>query len=226
MKRKINKVFRALSKKGMTRAFIETEKREFVYPVISLNYKTRTGKNKFYIYILAAVLLAVTGFLLLNKDKQTETDKPLASNRQTKTNKTDETKSIDGLSGLHYAVIQGDPHWVRSQIRKGVNIDSRDSYGWTALHWATFREDESMCRILLTLHASTSIRSTRQWFKYPAGATAADIASIKKNSSLKALLNAPPHKPGTASVNKEENIEENTEENSEENNKDENFKKK
>ncbi|UCH92447.1 MAG: ankyrin repeat domain-containing protein [Candidatus Aminicenantes bacterium] len=181
MQRKVEKVFKALSKKGMVRAFIETDKKEYVYPLITRNQPKKTLK-KIYLVLLGMVFLlavGITAFNQLVKEKPTGT----VSHRS----------SLDrqdgyGLTPLHHAVIRADMETIKGLIEKGAGIDIQDNYGWTPLHWAVFKQDEMICRFLVQTGAAKNITTSQSWFKFPAGVTALEMAKITKNKALQAIL--------------------------------------
>ena len=181
MKRKVKKVFKALSKKGMIRAFVETDKKEYVYPLITQNTPKKALKRIVFLLLGMVFLLAVgkTAFNLLMKDKSTgSVSQTILSDR----------KDRYGMTALHHAVIRADMETVKGLIEEGAGINTRDNYGWTPLHWAVFKQDEIICRFLVQTGASTTITSTQSWFKFPAGKTAVEMAKITKNKAVQAIL--------------------------------------
>jgi hypothetical protein len=181
MQRKVKKVFKALSKKGMIRAFVETDKKEYVYPLITRNIPKKALK-KIYFFLLGMVFLLAVGmaaFSLLVKDKSTGTvSQTILSDRQDRY----------GMTALHHAVIRADMETIKDLIKEGAGINTRDNYGWTPLHWAVFKQDEIICRFLVQSGASTTITSTQSWFKFPSGITAVEMAKITKNKAVQAIL--------------------------------------
>jgi hypothetical protein len=183
MQRRVKKVFKALSKKGMTRAFVETDKKEYVYPLITQNKPKKALKNIYFLLLGIVFLVAagMTAFNLLLKDKPT--------NLVSVSNKN----SLDhqdryGMTPLHHAVIRGDMETIKNLIEKGAGINVRDNYGWTPLHWTVFKQDEIICRFLVQTGASTTITTTQSWFKFPAGITAVEMAEITKNKAVQEIL--------------------------------------
>ncbi|MGD2092938.1 MAG: ankyrin repeat domain-containing protein [Candidatus Aminicenantes bacterium] len=184
MQRRVKKVFKALSKKGMTRAFVETGKREYVYPLITHTKPKKTLKNRIFLLLGMVFLLAVgiAVFSLLLKDKPTDS---VSVSQKNSLNHQDRY----GMTALHHAVIRGDMETIKDSIKKGTGINIRDNYGWTPLHWAVFKQDEILCRVLVQSHASPTLVTTRPWFKFPAGITAVEMARITNNKSIQAILN-------------------------------------
>jgi hypothetical protein len=183
MQRRVKKVFKALSKKGMTRAFVEIGKREYVYPLITQGKPKNAIKNIYFLLLGMVILLAVgmTVFNLLLKDKPTN---PVSVSQKNFMEHQDRY----GMTPLHHAVIRGELETIKGLIEKGAGINVRDNYGWTPLHWAVFKQDEIICRSLVQSGASTTITSTRSWFKFPAGITAVEMARITNNKALQAIL--------------------------------------
>ena len=183
MQRRVKKVFKALSKKGMIRAFVETGKREYVYPLITQG-KTKKTLTKILFLLLGMVLLVtvgITAFNLLVKDKPADSVSVSHKNSL-------ENRDRFGMTSLHHAVIRGDMAAIKDLIEKGAEIDARDNYGWTPLHWAVFKQDEIICRFLVQSGAAIAVTSSRSWFKFPAGITAVDMAKIINNKAVQAIL--------------------------------------
>jgi hypothetical protein len=183
MQRRVKKVFKSLSKKGMIRAFIETDKKEYIYPLITQN-KSKKALKKIYFLLLGMVfLLAVgmTAFNLLLKDKPTNS---------VSVSQKDSLEHQDryGMTALHHAVIRADMETIKGLIEEGAGINTRDNYGWTPLHWAVFKQDEIICRFLVQTGASTVVTTTKSWFKFPVGITAVKMAKITKNKNVLAIL--------------------------------------
>jgi hypothetical protein len=181
MQRKVKKLFKALSKKGMIRAFVETDKREYVYPLITQGNPKKALKKIYFLLLGMVFLLAVgmTAFNLLMKDKSTESvSQTIFSDRQDRY----------GMTALHHAVIRADMDAIKRLVEEGAGINTRDNYGWTPLHWAVFKQDETVCRFLVQSGASTTITSTQSWFKFPAGTTAVEMAKMTKNKGVQAIL--------------------------------------
>jgi hypothetical protein len=183
MQRRVKRVFKALSKKGMVRAFVETGKREYVYPLITQG-KTKKALTKIYFLLLGMVFLlavGITAFNLLLKDK------PMDSVSVSRKNALDRQDRY-GMTSLHHAVNSLDMETIKNLIEKGAGINASDNYGWTPLHWAVFKQDEFICRFLVKCGASITITTTRSWFKFPAGLTAVEMARIINNKAVKAIL--------------------------------------
>ena len=181
MQRKVKKLFKALSKKGMIRAFVETGKKEYVYPLITQNKPKKALKKIVFLLLGMVFLLAVgmTAFNLFMKEKPTgSVSQAVSSDRRDRY----------GMTALHHAVIRADMETIKRLIQEGAGINTRDNYGWTPLHWAVFKQDEIICRFLVQTGASTTITSTQSWFKFPAGTTAVEMAKMTKNKGVQAIL--------------------------------------
>ena len=176
MQRKVKKVFNALSKKGMVRAFIETEKKEYIYPLITSKPPKKTVKKTYIILlgVLGVILLSVVGITLYNQFIKSDITRPVS--RGNALNQQDG----DGMTQVHHAVIQADMETIKALIEKGADINIRDNYGWTPLHWAIFKRDEVIRRFLVQKGASMTIQTTRKWFKYPKGLTAVEMKKMIK----------------------------------------------
>ena len=74
------------------------------------------------------------------------------------------TTLVSGVAAdarLSIAAMNGDAAMLRSLLKQAVDVDGAQGDGTTALHWATFRDDLEMTRVLLvaraTVHAKTRI---------------------------------------------------------------------
>ncbi len=183
MQRRVKKVFKALSKKGMTRAFVETDKKEYVYPLITQGKPGKALKNIYFLLLGIVLVLAagITAFNFLFKDKPTNSVSVSQKNSM-------DHQDRYGMTSLHHAVVRGDMETIKNLIEKRAGINVRDNYGWTPLHWAVFKQDEIICRSLVQSGASTTITTTRPWFKFPAGITAVEMAKITNNKDIQATL--------------------------------------
>jgi ankyrin repeat protein len=178
MQRKVKKVFRALSKKGMTRAFVETGKSEYVYPLITQSVPKKNLKKR-YIILPIIICLLIIGILVLNLLLK---DKPISQKN------SPDFRDRYGMTALHHAVIQAEMDTIKRLIIEGAAIDSKDNYGWTPLHWAVFKQDEKICRHLINSGASIYVSTTRSWFKFPGGITVLEMAKITQNEIIQAIL--------------------------------------
>jgi hypothetical protein len=183
MQRRVRKVFKALSKKGMIRAFVETGKREYIYPLITQS-KTKKVLTKIYFLLLGMVFLLAAGMAVFNLLLK---DKPTNSVSISQKNSIDHQDHY-GMTSLHHAVIRGDMETIKNLIEKGAGINARDNYGWTPLHWAVFKQDKIICRFLVQSGASPTLTTTRSWFKFPAGITAVEMAKITNNKAVQAIV--------------------------------------
>jgi ankyrin repeat protein len=92
------------------------------------------------------------------------------------------TLSADGSAGtLIEFARRGDVEHVRALLRRGAKVDDRTPDGMTALHWAVFRDDETMARLLLNAGAKADVPS-----KY--GVTPLGLASENRNAVVTKLL--------------------------------------
>jgi ankyrin repeat protein len=167
----------------MVRAFVETGKREYVYPLITQG-KTKKALTKIYFLLLGMVFLlavGITAFKLLLENKPMDT---VSVSRKNAMDRQDRY----GMTSLHHAVIRGDMETIKNLIEKGAGINARDNYGWTPLHWAVFKQDEIICRFLVQSGASATITTTRPWFKFPAGITVIEMARITNNKAVQEIL--------------------------------------
>jgi hypothetical protein len=183
MQRRVNRVFKALSKKGMVRAFVETGTREYVYPLI-IQGKTKKALTKILFLLLGMVFLLAVGITTIDLLLK---DKPTNSVSVSQKNSLD-YRDRYGMTPLHYAAMRGDNETIKDLIEKGAEIDARDNYGWTPLHWAVFKQDEIICRSLVQNGASIAVTTSRSWFKFPAGITALELAKITNYKAVQAIL--------------------------------------
>lgn len=181
MQRKVAKVIKALRKRGMTRAYIEIENKEFIYPPISSKRKVI---RKGYLTGLALVILLLAGFFLFNTFFKPGLKETVYQNK--KVNQRD----TYGMSTLHHAVVSADLDQVKRLIRMGARVNIQDNFGWTPLHWAVFIKNSDICHYLVSENASITIQTKKKWFKYPAGKTPLEMARIVDDPAVLAILEA------------------------------------
>jgi len=176
MQRRVKKVFGALSKKGMVRAFIETEKKEYIYPLITSRGPEKTVKRTYIILlgVLGVIFLSVVGIMFYNQLIKSDVTQSVSRGN------TLDQQDVDGMTRVHHAVIGSDLETLKVLIDKGADLNIRDNYGWTPLHWAVFKGDEIIRGFLVQKGALVTIRTTRKWFKYPAGLTALEMETMIK----------------------------------------------
>ena len=163
----------------MTQAFVEIDKREFIFP--SIIEKKRIVKKRYVFWLVITILLA-GGIWLFNKIWYSDTT-IISDNRQI-VNQTD----FYGMTPLHHAVIQLDKKRIEMLLDLGAQINIQDTHGWAPIHWAVFRENENICRYLIKKGAFTTIKTQKRWFKYPAGITPVEIAEILDNKAIVSFL--------------------------------------
>lgn len=158
----------------MVRAFIETEKKEYIYPLITSKEPKKPIKKTYIILlgVLGVILLLAVGITLYNQLIKSDVTQPVSPG-----NSMDQQDG-DGMTQVHHAVIQADIETIKALIEKGADMNIRDNYGWTPLHWAIFKGDEAIRGFLVQKGASVTIQTTRKWFKYPAGLTAVEMEKI------------------------------------------------
>lgn len=97
------------------------------------------------------------------------------------------TRDSQGQGVIHLCTIL-DYTWAISLFSlSGFSLDFRDSYGWTALHWAAYLGRERMVATLLSAAANPSL-VTDPTPGNPGGLTAADLASKGGHDGLAAYL--------------------------------------
>lgn len=179
MKRTVTKVINALRKRGMTRAFIEIDDKEYIYPFI--NDKKRMLHRR---YLAASIIVAVLAAAFIIFYPTLKSKLSVAGKQAGELNRAD----AYGMSVLHRAVIRADIDEVRRSITAGARVNMQDNYGWTPLHWAVFTKNSDICRYLLLKKASLEIRTQEEWFKFPAGITPVELARIVDDPGIRAVL--------------------------------------
>jgi ankyrin repeat protein len=179
MHRRVARVFKALNRRGMTRAYARIGVREFVFPPMP---ESKRRVKRVYIIALAAALLVSAGMITWNRLSDTTPREPVYSGTSIR------HRDRYGLTRLHHAVIERDMGKVKRLLHWGFAIDDRDAYGWTPLHWAVFKGDAPICRCLMDRGAQVHSQARRRWFKYPAGLTPLDLADLKGNPVIKDIL--------------------------------------
>jgi hypothetical protein len=179
MQRRVARVFKALSGRGMTRAYAKIGGHEFVYPMMP---EPKRRVKKVYIIALGIAILVSAAITIWNRSTDAAPGEPAYSGTSIR------HKDRYGLSRLHHAVIEGDIGKVKRLLQWGFDIDDRDAYGWTPLHWAVFKGDAPICRCLMDRGAQVHSQTRRQWFKYPAGLIPLDLADLEGNPVIKDIL--------------------------------------
>ncbi len=177
MKGRAQKTVKRLKKKGMTRAFIQVDGREYIYPEIN----GKSSRHK--IIIPAAAVTAVLVFLLLLQPWRPAPTAPAHT-------ATAPIRTAP-MTPLHLAAGRGNPREVKELLQGGAHTGAQDPYGWAPLHWAVFCKNEETCRLLLNRGASPSIPSTRPWFKFKAGLTPQHMANMLEQPHITALFSLP-----------------------------------
>ena len=183
MNRTVDKVFKDLQNKGMTRAFIQVGNQEYIYPPVmesnaSNNIKTRW---KTVAAVLVFGLIVAIWFLYGPDSRSSQNNK---GNTALVGQGINEIKDIYGLTSLHHAVIRSDRQTVAQLIHQGNRIDARDNYDWTPLHWAVFVKDISLCQLLVQEGANPNIPSGKAWFSFPKGTTAKQMALNSEDKEI------------------------------------------
>jgi ankyrin repeat protein len=62
-------------------------------------------------------------------------------------------KNKDGLTHLHFAVLDGRESDVRRIVGLGADVNAKNNDGWTPLHIASWKGHESLVRLLVELGA-------------------------------------------------------------------------
>ncbi|GER52141.1 calmodulin-binding transcription activator [Striga asiatica] len=92
-----------------------------------------------------------------------------------------------GQGIIHLCAILGYTWAVYPFSWSGLSVDYRDTYGWTALHWAACYGREKMVATLLSVGAKPNL-VTDPTPQIPGGCTAADLASKNGYDGLAAYL--------------------------------------
>jgi ankyrin repeat protein len=177
--KKVEKIFRALRRRGITRAFISIGTKEYNYPLMA------KSKKDFKKLIVLSLIIVIAITLLLRISGRSSKKNPVHDfPGGTRINKLDSFK----LPPLQQAVIRCDYKLLAELVLAGTAIDGRDQYGWTALHWAVFIRNPRACRYLLRQGASQTIMTNKKWFKYRAGLLVRELALMSKDITILELL--------------------------------------
>ncbi len=65
---------------------------------------------------------------------------------------------------LFNAVKSGDINLIKSFVEKGVDVNTRNKYGWTPLHWAAFRGKTEVVKLLIEKGADVNTKTTKGWW--------------------------------------------------------------
>ncbi|MCO5597663.1 hypothetical protein L7F22_051744 [Adiantum nelumboides] len=93
----------------------------------------------------------------------------------------------NGLGVLHMGAALGYTWIITPTMAAGVNINFRDSRGWTALHWAAHCGRESMVVALMAKGAAPGAK-TDPTNIFPGGQTPADLASAERHKGIAGYL--------------------------------------
>ncbi|VDN81800.1 unnamed protein product [Brugia pahangi] len=70
------------------------------------------------------------------------------------------TSTVDGLTALHQAVIDGKPKMVQFLVEHGANVNAQDNEGWTPLHAAACCGNIDLVEYLCTEGADLSVTNS------------------------------------------------------------------
>ncbi|VIO94560.1 Uncharacterized protein BM_BM2006 [Brugia malayi] len=70
------------------------------------------------------------------------------------------TSTVDGLTALHQAVIDGKPKMVQFLVEHGANVNAQDNEGWTPLHAAACCGNVDLVEYLCTEGADLSVTNS------------------------------------------------------------------
>ncbi|KAI8985084.1 hypothetical protein BDB01DRAFT_835094 [Pilobolus umbonatus] len=93
-------------------------------------------------------------------------------------------RDIDGTPPLIYAACFGKIDIARILLEAGAQIDVQDSFGWSALMWATNNNHEALVKILVDYGASSNTKSTK-------GRTVFDFISNDNQKMIDILATTP-----------------------------------
>lgn len=93
----------------------------------------------------------------------------------------------NGLGVLHMGAALGYTWIIAPTLAAGVNINFRDSRGWTALHWAANCGREAMVVALMASGAAPGAK-TDPTNGFPDGQTPADLASDERHKGIAGYL--------------------------------------
>ncbi|KMT65495.1 ankyrin repeat domain-containing protein [Catenovulum maritimum] len=82
---------------------------------------------------------------------------------------------------LHEAAIRGDIEKVQRILKQGVDVDSLNSQGATALHWAAFKGQKGVAKLLIEQGADVNAKTTK-------GSTPLRLATTHKQTEVISFL--------------------------------------
>ncbi|XP_042437565.1 calmodulin-binding transcription activator 3-like isoform X2 [Zingiber officinale] len=93
----------------------------------------------------------------------------------------------EGQGVLHLAAALGYDWAIKPTVTAGVNINFRDTHGWTALHWAASCGRERTICALVAMGAGPGLL-TDPTPEFPSGRTPADLASANGHKGIAGFL--------------------------------------
>ncbi len=172
--KRYRKFFRRVKKFGMFKSVIYDSKfnSEYLYPGVKMD------PRKAELIVLSVLLLClafVLKFRIVGR-----------FNNPVVLKKSKIHLRIDkfGMSNLHRAVIYNKEEVVLKLLEYGADINMKDSWGWTPLHWARFLGSKSLGNILLAHGASDEDRTEKQWYRIKSGTTPDEISPVMKSSDF------------------------------------------
>lgn len=96
--------------------------------------------------------------------------------------------SVRNFTPLHWAVMRGDMEVLEWLITKGATLEAVSTEGYSALHLGVLFNQAEAVTYLLSKDIDTGLKTTRAAYGLPEKITALDIARIKKNKKIEAIL--------------------------------------
>lgn len=170
--KKVKQLFQKLERlEGLQHAEIKYDGKNHVFNSIT----TKRNYISLSIFIIIMIAIASVNIIINQMDQNPDSGEFFSTVNPRKHN-------------LHVMIIENNIGELESLLSTLQYQDTPDSHGWTPLHWAVMLNNREMIVLLLKNGARLDVKSSREWFIYPAGSTPRDIAVLNNNQNLLPLL--------------------------------------
>lgn len=144
------------------------------------NKKRNIGKYVLPVILLVLILSVYYGIQKVGLKKE-------ILKKDVKVEKT-EVKIIENIDlkkdKLIEKIIKKKEESIRSLLERKKYIDVYDKYGWTALHWAEFKGNRNIIKLLKEKGADENKKTLKKWYIFNKGITAEEIGKLSKDFDI------------------------------------------